>query len=50
MNRTLTSVSQLNKSDNTATPHTFNYDYKMVPLPWRNIDNLAPAAALISSA
>ncbi len=33
MNRTLTSVSQLNKSDNTATPHTFNYDYKMVPLP-----------------
>lgn len=49
MNRTLTSVSQLNQSDNTAVPHTFNYEYKMVPLPWRNVDNLAPAAAMISS-
>lgn len=49
MNRTLTSVSQLNGVDNVATPHTYNYDYKMVPIPWRNVDNLAPAAAIISS-
>lgn len=50
MNRTLTSVSQLNGVENVATPHTVNYDYKMVTLPWRNVDNLAPAGAMISSA
>jgi CubicO group peptidase (beta-lactamase class C family) len=49
MNRTLTSESQLKNTDNVASPHTFNYDYKMVPIPWRNVDNLAPAAAIISS-
>ena len=49
MNRTLTSTSQLSQFENIATPHTFNYDYKMVPIPWRNVDNLAPAGAMISS-
>lgn len=50
MNRTLTSVSQLKNTDNIATPHTFDYDYNMVPIKWRNVDNLAAAAGLISSA
>lgn len=49
MNRTLISVSELKNADNIASPHTYNYDYKMVPIPWRNVDNLAPAAGLISS-
>jgi len=48
MDRTLTSVSQLSGMSNVATPHTYDYDYKMVPLPWRNVDNLAPAGAMIS--
>lgn len=50
MNKTLTSVSQLKTSDNVASPHTFDYEYKMVPVLWRNVDNLAAAAGLISSA
>lgn len=50
MNSTLTSVSQLKNFDNVAAPHTFNYEYKMVPVPWRNIDNIAAAGGLISSA
>lgn len=50
MNRTLTSVSQLENFDNIATPHTFDYQYNIVPVKWRNVDNLAAAAGLISSA
>jgi len=50
MNRTLTSVSELKSAVNIASPHTFNYEYNMVPIKWRNVDNLAAAAGLISSA
>jgi CubicO group peptidase (beta-lactamase class C family) len=48
MNRTLMSVSQLGGMNNVAIPHTYDYEYKMVPLPWRNVDNLAPAGGMIS--
>jgi len=50
MNRTLVSTTELNNFDNIATPHTYDYNYKMVPIKWRNVDNLAPAGGLISSA
>lgn len=50
MKRTLTSVTQLNNSQNIASPHTSDYEYNMVPIKWRNVDNLAAAAGLISSA
>ncbi len=50
MNNTLVSASQLTGKENNATPHTYNYEYKMIPVNWRVVDNLAPAASLISSA
>lgn len=50
MTSTLVSASQLTGKENNATPHTYNYNYKMVPINWRVVDNLAPAASLISSA
>jgi CubicO group peptidase (beta-lactamase class C family) len=50
MTRTISSVSDLKNFDNVAAPHTYNYDNKMVPISWRNVDNLAPAGGIISSA
>lgn len=49
MNRSFTSIDGLKNIENIATPHTYNYDYVMTPIPWRNVDNLAPAASICSS-
>lgn len=48
MNRTLTSVSQINSTTNVAQPHN-DVDGKLVKIPFVNWDNIAPAGALISS-
>jgi len=50
MNRSCTSVNDLKNFDNVATPHSLDYDFKYVPVPWRNVDNIAPAASINSSA
>jgi CubicO group peptidase (beta-lactamase class C family) len=50
MTRTISSVNGLKNFDNIAAPHTYNYDNQMVSIPWRNVDNLAPAGGIISSA
>jgi CubicO group peptidase (beta-lactamase class C family) len=50
MKRTITSMTRLGEFDNIATPHSFNYDYSMTPIPWRNVDNIGPCGGIISSA
>ncbi len=49
MNRTRTSVRELAGMDDVATPHE-RIEGKIVPVPHRNIDNVAPAGAILSSA
>ncbi|HFS67688.1 MAG TPA: serine hydrolase, partial [Flavobacteriia bacterium] len=48
MNRTLTSVSQLDKASNVATPYYYD-NGKNQKLEWINWDNMAPAGGIISS-
>ncbi|HEY6400000.1 MAG TPA: serine hydrolase, partial [Blastocatellia bacterium] len=43
-----TSTNDLKSSDNVATPHA-KIDEKVVTIPWRNIDNIAPAGSINSS-
>src|SRR5262249_932424 len=43
-----TSVNALKASDNVATPHD-KIDDKVVAIPWRNIDNIAPAGSINSN-
>jgi CubicO group peptidase (beta-lactamase class C family) len=43
-----TSVNDLKSSNNVATPHD-KLDEKVVAVPWRNIDNIAPAGAINSN-
>ncbi len=43
-----TSVNALKASDNVATPHD-KIDDKVVVIPWRNIDNIAPAGSINSN-
>ena len=43
-----TSISELRNSDDVATPHT-KIDGKVETVPWRNIDNIAPAGAINSN-
>jgi len=50
MTRTITSTEAVTKMGNIAMPHTINNNYEMVPIPWRNVDNLAPATSICSSA
>lgn len=50
MEHTLSSINELARFDNIAAPHTYNYDFKITPIPWRNVDNIGPCGALISSA
>ncbi|MFC6997507.1 serine hydrolase [Rufibacter roseus] len=49
MNRTSTSVTELPNYQNVAAPHTIHND-KLVAVPYRNIDGIAAAGALNSSA
>lgn len=48
MIRSNTSTKDLQGIDNVATPHT-KKDGKVVAIPYRNIDNIAPAGAINSS-
>jgi CubicO group peptidase (beta-lactamase class C family) len=43
-----TSTNDLKSSDNVATPHG-KIDEKVVMIPWRNIDNIAPAGSINSN-
>jgi CubicO group peptidase (beta-lactamase class C family) len=44
-----TSIRDLKKSDNVSSPHAKLED-KVEVIPWRNIDNIAPAGAINSNA
>jgi hypothetical protein len=48
MNRSNTSTKYLEVLDNVAAPHT-KKDGKVVAIPYRNIDNIAPAGSINSS-
>ena len=43
-----TSISALRNSDDVATPHG-KIDGKVEPIPWKNIDNIAPAGSINSN-
>ena len=49
MSRTVTSTSPLLTLPNVATPHTWLGD-SVIAIPWHNIDNIAPAGSINSSA
>lgn len=49
MRRSTTSTLQLDSQANVAAPHVWN-DGRPVPVPYRNIDNVAPAGSINSSA
>ena len=49
MNRTNTSTHDLDQVDNVATPHTL-VNGKAIPIPYYNIDHIAPAGSINSSA
>ncbi|HSB12355.1 MAG TPA: serine hydrolase [Blastocatellia bacterium] len=48
MTSSSTTIAALKDSDNVATPHG-KIDDKVETLPWRNIDNIAPAGAINSN-
>jgi CubicO group peptidase (beta-lactamase class C family) len=48
MRSTSTSVSELSRAGNVATPHTAT-STSIRPMPWRNIDNIGPAGSINSS-
>ncbi|HSK73953.1 MAG TPA: serine hydrolase [Pyrinomonadaceae bacterium] len=43
-----TSVKALANSNNVAAPHS-KFDNNVVPIPWRNVDNIAPAGSINSN-
>lgn len=49
MSRSNTSTTQFGDDPNVATPHG-RIGGETVPIPWRNIDNIAPAGSINSSA
>lgn len=49
MNRSTTHVSELPSKGNVATPHMLEKG-KVIPIPYRDLDNVGPAAAINSSA
>jgi CubicO group peptidase (beta-lactamase class C family) len=48
MSSSSTSIKSFKTSDNIATPHA-KIDEKVVTIPWRNIDNIAPAGSINSN-
>ncbi|HEX7089152.1 MAG TPA: serine hydrolase [Longimicrobiales bacterium] len=48
MERSVTSTIPLERMENVAQPHE-RIDGKVRPIPWRNIDNIAPAGSINSS-
>lgn len=49
MSSSVTSTLPLRNADNVASPHA-KLDDKVVPIPWRNLDNVGPAGSINSSA
>lgn len=49
MQQSLTSIDPLAGLSNVATPHT-RIDDEVTPIPWRDIDNIAPAGSINSNA
>lgn len=43
-----TSIKALANSNNVASPHS-KFENEVVPIPWRNIDNIAPAGSINSN-
>ena len=50
MDRTIALSKDLVNATNKATAHTFNHDKQLVAIPFCDIDNLAPAGSVSSSA
>ncbi len=50
MTRSTTSVEDLDRLDNVATPHHPSLDGTVTAIPYRNIDNAGPAGSINSSA
>ena len=50
MTRSTTSVEELDRLDNVATPHHPSLDGTVTAIPYRNIDNAGPAGSINSSA
>lgn len=50
MNNSVTENSELEKIDNKAMPHSFDFNMNVVSLPYNNVENLAPAGGIYSSA
>jgi CubicO group peptidase (beta-lactamase class C family) len=50
MNSSTTSTNQAQKSLDHATPHTQSADGSVKTVPWRNLDNIAPAGSIVSNA
>jgi len=48
MQSSMTSVTGLQGKENTATPYA-EIERQVRPIPWRNIDNMAPAGSIISN-
>ncbi|MCI0664212.1 MAG: beta-lactamase family protein [Acidobacteria bacterium] len=48
MSSSTTSINGIKFADNTATPHA-KIDEKVITIPWRNIDNIAPAGSINSN-
>jgi hypothetical protein len=48
MSDTGTSVRTLSGSPDVATPHS-KFDGQVVPIPYRNVDNIAPAGSINSN-
>ncbi len=48
MRSSSTSVTDLSRFDDVATPHTVRHD-SIVTIPWRNIDDVGPAGSINSS-
>lgn len=50
MNNTIALSKGVNQASNIALPHTRDQDQKVVAIPFANIDNIAPAGSISSSA
>ena len=50
MENSVTENSELEKIENKAMPHSFDYNMNVVSLPFNNVENLAPAGGIYSSA
>ncbi|MCK4700355.1 MAG: serine hydrolase [Bacteroidales bacterium] len=49
MNNSVTSYSEIINSKNVATPHHKDENFKVIPIPHRNHDNLAPCGSIYST-